>query len=195
MAGEPGFEPRLTESESVVLPLNYSPAVAAEAWLGCCAALITKSGRIANSRFEKIQCGAEEVKPPANPRPKKNLAISAGADILAATQKSNERLLHISRLARRGGKATWKTPKAAQSRNLTGRRRQGARTARSPGAARANVVGNPATRLIPLRMSLPAVPDSQRARWKMQPVIRPASASVAVVAAMVLRRMVHFNLM
>lgn len=27
MAGEPGFEPRLTESESVVLPLNYSPAV------------------------------------------------------------------------------------------------------------------------------------------------------------------------
>ena len=25
MAGEPGFEPRLTESESVVLPLNYSP--------------------------------------------------------------------------------------------------------------------------------------------------------------------------
>ncbi|NKL38519.1 hypothetical protein GFL49_33430 [Rhizobium leguminosarum bv. viciae] len=45
--------------------------------------------------------------------PKKNLAISAGADILAATQKSNERLLHISRLARRGGKTTWKTPKAA----------------------------------------------------------------------------------
>lgn len=26
LAGEPGFEPRLTESESVVLPLNYSPA-------------------------------------------------------------------------------------------------------------------------------------------------------------------------
>ena len=25
VAGEPGFEPRLTESESVVLPLNYSP--------------------------------------------------------------------------------------------------------------------------------------------------------------------------
>lgn len=25
LAGEPGFEPRLTESESVVLPLNYSP--------------------------------------------------------------------------------------------------------------------------------------------------------------------------
>ncbi|WP_326891530.1 hypothetical protein U8P73_04200 [Rhizobium beringeri] len=57
------------------------------------------------------------------------------------------------------------------------------------------MAGNPATRLIPLRMSLPAVPDSLRARWKMQPVIRPASASVAVVAAMVLRRMVHFNLM
>jgi hypothetical protein len=145
--------------------------------------------------LKKFGAAAHEVKPPATPRPKKNLAISAGADILAATQKSNERLLHISRLARRGGKTTWKTPKAAQSRNLTGRRRQGARTARSPGAARANVAGNPATRLIPLRMSLPAVPDSQRARWKMQPVIRPASASVAVVAAMVLRRMVHFNLM
>lgn len=25
LAGEPGLEPRLTESESVVLPLNYSP--------------------------------------------------------------------------------------------------------------------------------------------------------------------------
>lgn len=25
MAGEPGFEPRSTESESAVLPLNYSP--------------------------------------------------------------------------------------------------------------------------------------------------------------------------
>ncbi len=25
MAGELGFEPRLTESESAVLPLNYSP--------------------------------------------------------------------------------------------------------------------------------------------------------------------------
>ena len=32
MAGEPGFEPRLTESESVVLPLNYSPS--ARAWKG-----------------------------------------------------------------------------------------------------------------------------------------------------------------
>ena len=29
MAGEPGFEPRPTESESVVLPLNYSPKVVA----------------------------------------------------------------------------------------------------------------------------------------------------------------------
>ena len=28
LAGEPGFEPRLTESESVVLPLNYSPTAA-----------------------------------------------------------------------------------------------------------------------------------------------------------------------
>jgi hypothetical protein len=27
MAGELGFEPRLTESESAVLPLNYSPMV------------------------------------------------------------------------------------------------------------------------------------------------------------------------
>ena len=26
LAGEPGLEPRLTESESAVLPLNYSPA-------------------------------------------------------------------------------------------------------------------------------------------------------------------------
>ncbi len=29
MAGEPGFEPGPTESESVVLPLNYSPMHAA----------------------------------------------------------------------------------------------------------------------------------------------------------------------
>ena len=28
LAGELGFEPRLTESESAVLPLNYSPLVA-----------------------------------------------------------------------------------------------------------------------------------------------------------------------
>ena len=55
LAGEPGLEPRLTESESVVLPLNYSPAVAAEAWLGCCAALITKTTPNANTRFEKIR--------------------------------------------------------------------------------------------------------------------------------------------
>ena len=34
MAGEPGFEPRLTESESVVLPLNYSPAWLVPAWPG-----------------------------------------------------------------------------------------------------------------------------------------------------------------
>jgi hypothetical protein len=27
MAGELGFEPRLTESESAVLPLNYSPPI------------------------------------------------------------------------------------------------------------------------------------------------------------------------
>jgi hypothetical protein len=27
LAGELGFEPRLTESESAVLPLNYSPMV------------------------------------------------------------------------------------------------------------------------------------------------------------------------
>jgi hypothetical protein len=55
LAGEPGLEPRLTESESVVLPLNYSPADAAGARLGCCAALITKSARIANTVFEKIR--------------------------------------------------------------------------------------------------------------------------------------------
>ena len=30
MAGELGFEPRLTESESAVLPLNYSPLSAEE---------------------------------------------------------------------------------------------------------------------------------------------------------------------
>src|SRR5690606_17385465 len=29
VAGEPGFEPGLTESESAVLPLNYSPTVSA----------------------------------------------------------------------------------------------------------------------------------------------------------------------
>ena len=31
LAGEPGFEPRLTESESAVLPLNYSPITRSEA--------------------------------------------------------------------------------------------------------------------------------------------------------------------
>ena len=158
------------------------------------AALITKSRGIANTCFEKNRSCRAGMKPAQIPCPKKNLAISSGADILALTQKSNERLQHTSGLARRDGKRTWKTPKAAQSRNLTGRRRQGARTAKSPGAARANVAGNPATLLIPLRMSLPAMPDSLRARWKMQPEIRPASASVAVVAAMAHRRMVHLSL-
>src|SRR4029079_19064957 len=40
LAGEPGFEPGLTESESAVLPLNYSPPtwpVAAEDLLQICA--------------------------------------------------------------------------------------------------------------------------------------------------------------
>ena len=36
LAGEPGFEPGLTESESVGLPLTYSPAGAREA-PQCCA--------------------------------------------------------------------------------------------------------------------------------------------------------------
>jgi hypothetical protein len=54
LAGEPGLEPRLTESESVVLPLNYSPAGAARRPLRCRAGLITKSRRNANSCFEKI---------------------------------------------------------------------------------------------------------------------------------------------
>jgi hypothetical protein len=58
--------------------LNYSPAVAAEAWLGCCAALITKSGRIANTRFEKIRCRAEDVKPAANPLSKKEFGDFGG---------------------------------------------------------------------------------------------------------------------
>ena len=31
LAGEPGFEPRLTESESAVLPLNYSPSASLDA--------------------------------------------------------------------------------------------------------------------------------------------------------------------
>ena len=34
LAGELGFEPRLTESESAVLPLNYSPPIRmADHWL------------------------------------------------------------------------------------------------------------------------------------------------------------------
>src|SRR6185437_903388 len=33
MAGGPGFEPRLTESESAVLPLNYPPTAASSAAL------------------------------------------------------------------------------------------------------------------------------------------------------------------
>lgn len=33
VAGEPGFEPGLTESESVGLPLTYSPTTAFERWL------------------------------------------------------------------------------------------------------------------------------------------------------------------
>lgn len=36
MAGEPGFEPGLTESESVGLPLTYSPIGNAEAFGGSC---------------------------------------------------------------------------------------------------------------------------------------------------------------
>lgn len=56
LAGEPGFEPRLTESESVVLPLNYSPAGRAGECPGRCAALINKSGQIANTDFEKNRC-------------------------------------------------------------------------------------------------------------------------------------------
>ena len=36
VAGGPGFEPRLTESESAVLPLNYPPSMARRAPLGQC---------------------------------------------------------------------------------------------------------------------------------------------------------------
>lgn len=53
MAGEPGFEPRLTESESVVLPLNYSPAGSGLWPARRCAALIAKPSRLANSFFGK----------------------------------------------------------------------------------------------------------------------------------------------
>ena len=44
LAGEPGFEPRSTESESAVLPLNYSPARA-------------------NRRAVRLVCGAYKQKP------------------------------------------------------------------------------------------------------------------------------------
>ncbi len=54
LAGGPGFEPRLTESESVVLPLNYPPTEA----LMCIAMLVkTSRGRSLAKRglFDKPQ--------------------------------------------------------------------------------------------------------------------------------------------
>jgi hypothetical protein len=134
LAGEPGLEPRLTESESVVLPLNYSPAVAAEAWLGCCAALITKTWRIANrcSKKNRRGCGRLE-NGRVRRRGKKNLLFRFSADILIPTQNrtsassispgSSLRSYFQGKLRGAVEKTTWKTPKAAPSRTLTGRRR------------------------------------------------------------------------
>ena len=51
LAGEPGFEPRLTESESVVLPLNYSPPEVSLA--RSVSGLIDKSFGIAKTQFAK----------------------------------------------------------------------------------------------------------------------------------------------
>lgn len=132
---------------------------------GWCAALINKSPKIANTCFEKnpVLCGPRSTI-------RKSLVQKRIWRFRRALISLRQRKNRMSAcciplgLARRDGKRTWKTPKAAPSRNLTGRRRQGAGTARSPGAARASVAGNPAARLIPLRMSFPAMPDSLRAR-------------------------------
>src|SRR5262249_26255138 len=110
---------------------------------------------------------------------KKNLVISPCAGIFAPTQNRMSACCIPSGLARCDGKRTWKTPKAAKGRKVTGRWRQGARTARSPGAARVSVAGNPATRTGPLSMSSPARPERRHAQWK--PATRRASESVAVV--------------
>ena len=54
MAGGPGFEPRLTESESVVLPLNYPPT---GAFAGSAMLVKTSRGRslAKQGRFDKPQ--------------------------------------------------------------------------------------------------------------------------------------------
>lgn len=51
LAGEPGFEPRLTESESVVLPLNYSPPRVSPR--RSVSGLIAKTSGIAKTEFQK----------------------------------------------------------------------------------------------------------------------------------------------
>ncbi len=50
MAGEPGFEPGLTESESVVLPLNYSPKTR-------CAFAVTVPNRAGQYRQADVRAG------------------------------------------------------------------------------------------------------------------------------------------
>jgi len=87
------------------------------------------------------------VKPLQIPCPKKNLAISAGADILAATQKSNERLLHTSGTCAARWKKNVEDPEGGAKPQLDGasaagrkdgkksRRRKGKRGGQSRNAA------------------------------------------------------------
>lgn len=58
LAGEPGFEPGLTESESAGLPLTYSPRLAGGVWPSRrCGGLINKRAADANTFWQKNATG------------------------------------------------------------------------------------------------------------------------------------------
>jgi hypothetical protein len=85
VAGEPGFEPRLTESESVVLPLNYSPAGAKPAWPVPVRRAYKQTAARCKWFFRENASGVSEARASWF-RHKKNLANGPGAGNVAATK-------------------------------------------------------------------------------------------------------------
>ena len=145
LAGEPGFEPRLTESESVVLPLNYSPTALRRARCRSTASvrrLITKRLAGANTRCEfflsRWHC---------RPRREKRLAKRSAAVTIAPTKLEQACSNSEEIFARRHGYRTWKTLRTALSRHSMGRSTVlAARESQIPVAENAGVAAKTALR-------------------------------------------------
>ena len=111
MAGEPGFEPGLTESESVGLPLTYSPTRSRESVAAGVGAFIYGSGLV-KAKGARSHLAAQRV------------LVMRLAAVMLWTTLDRRRLRSVDRAARKD--LTWTTPIPAHAR----RRGEAVRTKR-----------------------------------------------------------------